>query len=247
MPSSDRYDSLYYSIDVGNMHFIAYDSELYWFDTRERQTQMEKWLREDLAKANQNRDKVPWIVAMGHRPLYCSAKFTTDDDCDLDGALAVGARARRATSHSTSATDNPLRTYLEEIFCEGGVDLVIQAHVHDYERILPVYKNKVWRGNFLNPYDNPPVPVYVVSGAGGCDENIAPHSVERGITPWDAAYVHDYGLGLMTLHNNTHLTYKQYTASTFRKNGGWGAPPADEFTLIREHGRNGPHGACKRL
>ena len=27
---------------------------------------------EDLEKANKNREERPWLVVMGHRPLYCS-------------------------------------------------------------------------------------------------------------------------------------------------------------------------------
>eukprot|EP01046_Picozoa_sp_COSAG06_P060023 COSAG06_NODE_12622_length_1353_cov_1.185805_1_plen_161_part_00 len=30
------------------------------------------WLKDDLAKANDNRAAVPWVVAFGHRPMYCN-------------------------------------------------------------------------------------------------------------------------------------------------------------------------------
>ena len=66
------------------------------------------------------------------------------------------------------------------------------------------------------------------------------------MTPWDARYVHGYGIGTMKVHNATHLTYSQFTAKEFTKNGGWGAPPIDSFTIVRNV-HNAPHPVCKNL
>ena len=68
MPNGES-DGLYWSLDVSNVHLVGIDTELYFYDTRERQAQMERWLRADLAKANANRKNVPWIIVMGHRPV----------------------------------------------------------------------------------------------------------------------------------------------------------------------------------
>ena len=56
---------------------------------------------------------------------------------------------------------------VEDIFNEGGIDLVIQAHVHDYERTLPIRKDQPSGPN----YSRPTSPVYVANGAAGNREH----------------------------------------------------------------------------
>ena len=92
----------YYSWDAGLVHYIALSTEA-WFNPLQmgRLAAQHKWLMEDLAKANQNRDKVPWIIAHGHRSVYCSC----DKDCD--GA----AKTIREGKYG-----------LEEVFMKYGVD-----------------------------------------------------------------------------------------------------------------------------
>ena len=92
----------YYSWDAGLVHYIALSTEA-WFNPLQmgRLPAQHKWLMEDLAKANQNRDKVPWIIAHGHRSVYCSC----DKDCD--GA----AKTIREGKYG-----------LEEVFMKYGVD-----------------------------------------------------------------------------------------------------------------------------
>jgi len=67
--------SRFYSVDLGLIHFIALDLNMYnGVDNcgeKCRSAQL-KWLKKDLIAANKNRNEVPWIVAMSHFPLYCS-------------------------------------------------------------------------------------------------------------------------------------------------------------------------------
>lgn len=63
-------DNLYWSLDVGYVHFVAFDSEVFFGRDRYPQVMVD-WLERDLAAANRNRANVPWIVVFGHRPFYC--------------------------------------------------------------------------------------------------------------------------------------------------------------------------------
>lgn len=57
---------------------------------------------------------------------------------------------------------------LEDLFYAMGVDLVIEAHEHSYERLWPVYHSDVIQHSYLHPR----APVHIISGAGGNSEGV---------------------------------------------------------------------------
>jgi len=59
---------------------------------------------------------------------------------------------------------------LEEIFFNSGVDLILQAHEHSYERLWPMYKGVVLSTN----YTNPRAPVQLVTGSAGSKHGVDP-------------------------------------------------------------------------
>ena len=64
----------YWSYNIGPIHFVSFSTEFYYFTqfgTHQIKTQFE-WLERDLKEANkpENRAKRPWIITMGHRPIY---------------------------------------------------------------------------------------------------------------------------------------------------------------------------------
>ena len=91
------------------------------------------WIVEDLARANtkEARESQPWIVAMAHRPMYCSSLSPLAACTKEDNPMRLGIES------------NSTRLYeLEQLFLENGVDLQFYAHEHNYERLLPIYQYK---------------------------------------------------------------------------------------------------------
>ena len=138
--SSNSTNKQYYSFNYQNIHFVSWSvEENNGTDLFPGKPQYD-WLENDLMVANQNRDKQPWIVLYGHRPLYCS-------------------------SDSKDCTEYALyyRYLIEELINIYHVDVVIQAHKHNYERTFPVYKGELMTESYVDP----PAPVYFVVGTGG--------------------------------------------------------------------------------
>ncbi|XP_071789353.1 acid phosphatase type 7-like isoform X1 [Asterias amurensis] len=188
MPMYEDNQNLWYSWNLGSAHIISFSTEVYFFPqfSKETQSNQLKWLEADLQEANEpkNRAERPWIITMGHRPLYCSD--TDDKDCTVDSAS--------------------LRLVLEDMFYKYGVDLELWAHEHDYERLWPVYNKKVYNGSKEAPYTNPKAPVHIITGSAGCKEK---HSQFASTRPWDAFRTTDYGFTFMEIVNRTHLSIKQ--------------------------------------
>ncbi|XP_022082974.1 acid phosphatase type 7-like [Acanthaster planci] len=188
MPSYEANQNLWYSWNIGPVHFVMFSTEVYFFTEDSKQTKVNqlKWLEEDLKEASdpKNRTQHPWIITLGHRPMYCAD--LDGDDCTKKGSL--------------------VRAALEDLFYKYGVDMEIWAHEHNYERLWPVYHEKVYNGSTEAPYTNPKAPVHITTGSGGCQEH---HDLFSPPRPWDAFRALDYGFTLMHVINGTHLTWQQ--------------------------------------
>jgi PKD repeat protein len=94
----------YYSFDYANIHFICLES----FETsRAPGGAMMTWLQQDVLSTNQ-----PWIIAFWHHPPYSKGLHNSDTETELI----------------------QMRQYALPILEQGGVDLVLAGHSHDYER-----------------------------------------------------------------------------------------------------------------
>lgn len=132
-----------------------------------------QWLQKDLAAAAspQARAQRPWIIAYGHRPMYCSN--LDGDDCTTPKSVVRAGyvpyppfpNPNHCTFHS-----------FETLFYKAGVDIILEAHEHSYERMWPVYNETVTAKNYVNPA----APVHLVSGTAGCKEGVDPMIGPRG-------------------------------------------------------------------
>eukprot|EP00947_MAST-08B_sp_MAST-8B-sp1_P004175 g4175.t1 len=191
MPGYNQTENLWWSLDLGPVHFVSYNTEAYFPNdapgmagTMERQF---AWLAADLASANANRAQVPWIIAMGHRPFYCNVAGKAPDgtpQCDGEqeqsrlGPPERSPAAARARGENDSNSDNDIdsgKNYpfsVEALFYEHGVDLALFGHVHDYSRFLPVHNHSVKNGTTMKgaPYVDPEATVYLTIGGAGNPE-----------------------------------------------------------------------------
>lgn len=157
-------ESLYYSFDMGPVHFIGISTELYYFlnyGIKSLANQYE-WLVNDLREANkpENRAIRPFIVVFGHRPMYCSNTDNIFSCQDQTTLLRTGLPITHLYG-------------LEELFLNSGVDISIWAHQHSYERLWPVYNYEVRNGSFEEPYKNAKAPIHIITGSAGCKEDHA--------------------------------------------------------------------------
>jgi len=211
MPSEESggVDNMWYSFDNGPVHFVSISTETDFPDAPEGHTRLLgpragpfgdqiSWLKADLARANANRAQRPWIVVLGHRPMYSA------------GSSEFPLKARET-----------LRSTMEGIFNDNGVDLFVAGHVHAYERQYPVLGGVVEK-----TYDNPRGTTHIVVGSGGNTEGIT--TSWSGWPEFAAARVDDdWGFGILDVQSASSLTWTFYKAST--------GEVGDQVTLTRKH------------
>uniref|UniRef100_A0AC34PZH4 Purple acid phosphatase n=1 Tax=Panagrolaimus sp. JU765 TaxID=591449 RepID=A0AC34PZH4_9BILA len=222
MPNTEH--NLFYSFDLGFAHFIGFSTEFYFYTEfgSEQIGNQWRWLIDDLEKANKNRKNVPWIITMGHRPMYCS-----DDDGDDCTKKESIIRTGMPDTHAYP---------LEKLFFKYGVDLELWAHEHSYERLYPVFDRTVYNGT-IDPYNNPPAPVHIVTGSAGCQENT--DSFIPNPEPWSAFRSSNYGFSRMQIFNKTHLYFEQTL--------GYDSQIEDSFWIVKEKHAPYNHLDLKRL
>ena len=101
--------NLYYSLDVGVVHFLYYCTEIDFLPDSEQYA----FIANDLKMVD--RTKTPFVVFLGHRPIY-----TTD-----------------SRGMSELMTRHLVQTF-EPLLIEHKVSLALCGHVHKYERMCPL-------------------------------------------------------------------------------------------------------------
>jgi len=197
MPNYTETQSLYYSFNLGPVHFVSISTEVYFYDDIENRTKAQyEWLVADLEEATRTevRAERPWIVLFGHRPMYCTNN-------DYDDCTSVTSRLRTGLKPGNKYAMEPL-------LWDYSVDLFIGAHEHSYERLYPMYNYTILSGaDDHNPYINPRGPVHITTGSAGCTEHFDHFG---GIQPdWSAYRLDEYGYTRLNFANHTHMFMEQ--------------------------------------
>jgi hypothetical protein len=107
-PRGGPYDKYYYSYDLGAWHVVVLNSDCWRVDGCEPGDPQIQWLREDL-----NQSPAVCTLAYWHRPPFSSGRYGDPENTERVRPLWQAAY-------------------------EEGVDLVLTAHEHSYERFAPM-------------------------------------------------------------------------------------------------------------
>ncbi|HEY6950065.1 MAG TPA: metallophosphoesterase [Nitrososphaeraceae archaeon] len=136
----------YYSFNHNNVHFLAMATAKNNIIPYAVNSQQYEFVRNDLKMAHENKS-IDWIIVYSFRPFY--------------------------SSNTTHPAEEQLRDFYHSLFDTYGVDLVLQAHNHNYQRTYPI--------TFNNPspsyptisdkqkynFSNPKAPIFVTVGTAG--------------------------------------------------------------------------------
>ena len=206
--------NFYYSFNIGKAHFISYSTEFIFEEKQQEQNAQMEFLINDLTSLD--RTKYPWVVVFGHRPLYCSPDYSDHDDY-----TDFNYRKNKDCAQDSEK----VRKVFEPIWYQYQVDLVIQAHVHSYERLSAVYQNASvpCQVEDINQCKGAKAPVYIVTGAPGQSESHAP--VSQTPSAYSKMQDDSWGYSRLTVHNSTHLLWEQVRSKTKKV--------SDTFWLIK--------------
>jgi len=129
----------FYSVDYQNVHFLILGSET---DYSLNSMQL-KFVENDLKQASSN-PEIDWIITVIHKPLYSSMPYVPHIIEEMI----------------------PLRTSFQPLFDLYDVDMVIQGHVHSYERTNPLTFSNVITDTSTRTYFNPEGQIYTTVGTG---------------------------------------------------------------------------------
>jgi len=115
--SGAKEGNLYYSFEIGAVHFIMVNS----YGDYNATSAQYKWLAADLKAVD--RSKTPWLVASMHAPWYNSN-----------------------VKHHDEIQETGMRDSMEPMLLDAKVDLIFAGHVHAYERTFAVANNKTTAG-----------------------------------------------------------------------------------------------------
>ena len=137
----------YYSFDINNVHVLTMATE----EKFSTDSEQYNFVVNDLRKAANNPD-IKWIIVTMHYPFYSSPNTCKESDC---------------------AGNKESRDLFHPLFDKYGVDLVLQGHVHNYQRSYPLKFNQessskpLVTSNSKTDYENPNGVIFAIVGTGG--------------------------------------------------------------------------------
>jgi hypothetical protein len=141
----------FYSFNYQNVHFLAMTTAKNSIVPYQKGSEQYNFVEEDLRNAHYNKS-VDWIIVYSFRPFYSSI-----------------------TAHSGQQV---LPETYHPLFDKYGVDIVLQAHNHNYQRTYPLRYNESSYMPLFNPiiddkqhteYNKPNGTIFLTVGTGGAE------------------------------------------------------------------------------
>jgi len=197
----------YYSFDYKNVHFLAMETAKNSIIPYLNGSEQYNYVKEDLQKAHNN-NNIDWIVVYSFRPFYSSI-----------------------TEHS-GQEELPDSYHL--LFDMYGIDIVLQAHSHNYQRTFPLVYNKNTFSSLYNPiivdnnkteYDGSNGTIFLTVGTGGAELHnftgtrpfIVQQFASHGFINVDIEGTHKESKMIGKFYENTNMNEKDYFSISKKK------------------------------
>jgi hypothetical protein len=178
----------WWAADAGHARIITYSSD----SNLTKGSAQYAWLAAELAAANAPAARAvhPWLLLMGHKPMYTASTYSGE----------LGTRGNPAAGEGT---EGQLTAELEELFVAHAVDVSFYGHIHSYNRMFPVKANGTYveRGVDAKVYRAPKAPVHMMIGMAGAGHLGKPFVP----MPWSAYAEIAYGWVRATFANASAL------------------------------------------
>jgi hypothetical protein len=206
MPGEGPYAESFASFDVGNTHFVMVDDQpIAGLEGSDQGQAILKWLDDDLGRADANREKTPFVVAINHRGLYTTSLHAQDGDVKV------------------------ARKLLAPIYDRHAVDVVVNGHDHVFERTKPIRAGADPAGDPTVEAEGQGTRYVVVAGVGADPYRVGIYPADyrekaEQFGP-DTPYIGFYAI--VTLEG-TKLTFTSYGLTS-----GANDPTIDTFEISR--------------
>ena len=142
----------YYSYDFQDVHVLVMDTDVNSYSSGSAQR---TFVQNDLQSASTN-PNIKWIIVYLHKPMYTSPNTCGSSSCS-----------------NTGSENTNLRNGFHAMFDQHGVDLVLQGHVHNYQRTFTLKydpgspSSPTITSNNANTYTEGNGAVFAIVGTGG--------------------------------------------------------------------------------
>lgn len=195
----------WYSFNAGLIHFVAIDTEVYkYYFDPKFVNKQLQWLEQDLAWASHPENRT-------NHPWI----------------VMFGHKGSWMTN-DTKFSD------FEDLAHRYKVDIYLTGHEHNYQRMLPFFRDSVHLQRDPNVYEDPNFMVQIVAGSPGCDEGI---SLAGSPEEKQVKTIFEYGYGHLQALNRTHLRWEwiQTGVKIDKENGRSTRPQVRDTLWIIQH------------